>query len=84
MAHAGTAAVRTDVDIVIPDFFQHFVHWQARQHGLKTLPPLNAEDDFQIAFFAPVIQEPMFSGKGNRGIQPTGKNSVNVCRKREN
>ena len=58
MTHAGTATDRTDVDIIIPDFFQYFIHWQTRQYGLKTLLSLNAEDDVQVAFFTSVIQEP--------------------------
>ena len=57
MTHAGTTTDRTDVDIIIPDFFQHFIHWQTRQHGLKTLVSLNTEDDVQVALFTPVIQE---------------------------
>lgn len=59
MAHAGTATRRTDVDIIFPDFFQHFIHWQTRQHGLKTLVSLDTEDDVQVALFTPVIQEPI-------------------------
>ena len=55
MTHSGTATGRTYMDIIIPDFFQHCIHWQIGQHGLKTLMPLNSENDRQVVLFAPVI-----------------------------
>lgn len=57
VAHTVTAAFRTGMDIVIPDFQQDFIHWEAGKICLEFPVSLNVKNNSQVPAFPAVVQK---------------------------
>lgn len=55
MPHTVTAAFRTGMDVVIPDFQQDFIHGKAGKECLKFSMPLNVKNNLEVPAFPAVV-----------------------------